>query len=227
MRLVFLHDTIIKANELQSLQNDFAKFYTTHTKIVPEFVNIPFNYKNYATYNDNGVERPTDHFFRSNCKMVHDKYGDSVDHVVFLVHENNFKSDPPGPGGIWGTNYSNIYSGYQVQYCRFDRDNMANSFGTLYHEVHHSHDAMIKTYLAVDIAPLVGVSDWDRDITHGKSEKWSYIRHKENIEALKAIGPLLKTAYTKRRNAYKLSLLETVLILARRLLNMKISKPTP
>jgi hypothetical protein len=140
-------------------------------------------------------------------------------------------SDPPGPNnGIWGTNYSNIYHGYQVHYARYDRDNMANALGTLYHETMHSFDTVILTELGVNIAQMIGVSNWDKDIIHGKHPSYSYIRYKENLDALTYIAPYLKKAYAQRKARFDkhvglmktvIQLLQTLVVLYRQQLNRK------
>ena len=227
MRLVILKDTRITNSQFLELQEQFSSLYRENTKITPTFYIENFDFSDYPTFVDNdGDYRPTNQFLQSTCSEVHKRYGKwGTDHIVLLIHEDNWKSDPLGDKGkgIWGTNYSNIFFGYQVQYCRFDKDNIANSLGVLYHEVHHSHDALIYAMLGIDVVPMLKVGSWDRDITHGNREPWKYIRHRENTASIEYIAPYLKLAYAKRKSIHdrKVSLMERVVILARQFIRKK------
>ena len=107
---------------------------------------------------------------------------------------------------------------------------MANSLGTLYHEVLHSADALIKTYTGVNVAKVLGVSNWDRDVVHGKGAGYDYIRHNENQSALQYISPWLVESYQKRDKIYQekigkmrtiVTILTQVVALLRQIFNKK------
>lgn len=218
MRLVILKDIAISSVQFNKLRNQFTDLYHTHTGITPTFFVEDFEYKNIPTIIDNdGDVMPSLDWRKDTIAQVHKRYGDfGTDHVVLLVHRNNWVFK-----GIWGTNWSNVYHGYHVQLCRFDDKNAANALGTLYHEVHHSHDALIKATLGIDVNPIVEVSSWDRAITHGGQAPWKYIRWKENTDSLRAIAPLLKQSYDKRKQLHDdvvKSLLKQVVSLAERYL---------
>lgn len=226
MRAVILKDRDIPQDQLDQVLTDFTDFINEHTELTPRFFIEETNYNFYATYIDSdGDIRPTHTYLKAKTDEVFNKYGRyGTDHVFLLIHEDNWLSDTETTKGIWGTNYSNIYHGYQVHYCRWDRDNIANSFGTMYHEMHHSFDALIGGMLDQDVNKLINVSNWDRDITHGgKNPPWQYIRYRENTEALKFIAPLLKDAYQKRRDLYYLpvTLLDRAIVLLQQLLYRK------
>ena len=200
--------------------------------IKPVYYHHVRDYSNYPTYIDSdGDIRPTNSFLVNETDWVFNRYGKwGTDHVFILIHEDNWRSDPAGKKGIWGTNYSNIYHGYQVHYCRYDRDNIANSLGTFYHELMHSLDALIATETGVNIAPLIPVENWDRSVVHGQNYKFRYIRHKENIEVVDKIKPYLLTSYKNRANRHKeyvglmvdvVQLLQTMVVLLRQQLNRK------
>lgn len=219
MKILFIADR--KIDKLPNLKAMFSNWMKQNAEIEPTFFNETRDLSDYPTRVDSsGTVRPTDAWLRSIGKDVHNRYsGEGTDHIVILIHEDNWKS-----GRIWGTNWSNVYSGYQVHYCRWDRDNIANSFGTLWHEFHHSIDALCKTYEGVDVASLLDVHDWDADITHGGSSSFDYIRYKENAASLIATAPYLRRAYAKRDAIYQqkvgtmkkqIALLEQIIILLR------------
>ena len=231
MRILIIKDQRIDDAELNAVLSQFSKIYENNANIKPEFYIESKDYFYYPTYIDSdGDERPTDSWLKAVTTEVKSRYRSyGVDHVVILVHEDNWKSDPAGPDGIWGTNYSNIYHGYQVHYCRWDRDNQANSLGTLHHEVHHSLDALVKVYTGININNVLNVGSFDRDVTHGGSHKWHYIRHKENQASIALIAPYLRTAYKKRKEIHnkEISQLETIVSLLRKvvlLLKQKLNK---
>lgn len=240
MRILTIYDTKITSEQLNLLHDQFAEFMQEHAEITPTFKVLPYDYSDYPTYTDSdGDERPTAEFLNSLKDEAQSRYRDTVDHVVVLVHEDNWKSDPPGPGnGIWGTNYSFVYGNYQLHYCRYDRDNFANSFGTFWHEICHSFDAFIKTYTGFDIRTLFpGMTSWDRDMTHGGCCGHEYIGRRsgrENTRSLTAIAPYLRDAYTERHKladkeiALFISLIKQLVVLYRALLNAKngVSKQT-
>jgi len=227
MKILFLKDKKITEEELNELERQFTDLYYEHTGISPLFFVEERDYTDYPTVTDaDGDKKLTNLYMKEACADVYKRYsGEGTDHVVFLIHEDNWKLT-----GIWGINYSNLYNGYQVEVCRFDRDNMANSLGTLYHEIHHSHDALIKTYLGVNINPILNVTNYDGEITHGKNPNWDYIRWKENTKSLEIMAPYLRRAYDMRHQAYQKkvgmfktikNLAQQVIFLSRRLLFKK------
>lgn len=229
MRILYLHDTKINRREMQQVQGEFNAFVKEHAGIDVVSHDRAYDYTDYPTYTDSdGDQRPTPTFLHSLKDIAHKSYRDTVDHIVVWVHEDNWKSDPAGPGGIWGTNYSFIYGSYQVHYCRYDRDNTANTFGTLWHEISHAFDAFIKTYANFDIVTLFpGMTNWDRDMTHGGCCGHDYIRWRHNADALEVIAPKLREAYAERHKiadkemALFVSLLKQLVVLLRMLLNKK------
>jgi len=165
------------------------------------------------------------------CAAIYRRWAEEIDEVVFLVHSDNWNLN-----GVWGWNMSAVYSGYGVQQVRFaqvathtDARNVNNSAGTLYHELHHDHDAFIFNYTGKRIEPLAGVADWDKDVTHGGAVGWDYIRLVEdNPTSLQLIGPLLKEAIKKRRSIFDrkvgtmrqiIQILERVVVLQRELIS--------
>ena len=156
------------------------------------------NYKNIT-----GAHKPTFDslpygFVKGKIDAIHKKNANRYDHIIFLVHKDNWVFQEKR---VWGENFSYYFYEYQVELCRWDT-NEANSVGTLYHEITHSHDALIEVELGVSIETVVGVSDWDKDVTHGGAPEWEYIRYKQNQDAIKLIIPLLKQAYEARKVRY-------------------------
>ena len=87
-------------------------------------------------------------YVKERIKAVHDRDPNRYDHIIFFVHEDNWIFQEKR---VWGENFSHHFYDYHVQLCRWDKDNEANSIGTLYHEITHSHDSLIERELDVDI----------------------------------------------------------------------------
>ena len=246
MRLTILKDKKITDDQLDRLRSDFMSMFP----IRPTFFEHERDFSYYPTYPDSdGDLRPTNQFLVDETDFVHSKYGLwGTDHVFIFIHEDNWRSSGKNSltprikeellkehgyikdKGIWGTNYSNIYHGYQVHYCRYDKDNPANALGTFYHEVMHSFDALIKTETGTNIAPLIPVADWDRSVVHGQDSRYEYIRYKENIEVVDYIKPYLLKSYANRKARFDeqvglmtnvVQLLQTLVVLLRQQLNRK------
>jgi len=200
MRHVLLLDNKITQKEFLAWKKEDVAFWKKYTNITPTYEVIRQDYSDYPTYvdSDNDI-RPTEAYLQSLTDQVVSKYGDyGTDFILVAIHETNWKSDTDFTKGIWGTNYSYLFGKQCLDYCRWDKDNSANTFGTMYHERHHSFDAIIKQETGVRIEPILDVENYDREITHGKGEGWSYIRHKENTDSLVTIAPHLRSAFAIR-----------------------------
>jgi len=205
MRHAVLLDTKVSLASYNKWVKDDKAFWEEFLGMTPEYTLIRTDYSTYPTYIDNtGDIRPTDNYLKSLNDQVVAKLGEfGVDFVMVMIHEDNWLSDTEETKGIWGTNYSYIYGKQCLDYCRWDRDNSANTFGTAYHERTHSFDAVCKQEIGVDVNKIVGVTNWDREVTHGKSFKYDYIRHKENTGAIKMIAPHLRKAFSKREQLHQ------------------------
>lgn len=210
MRCLIFKDNKIKESEYQQLLKEYTAFLEQFG-ISPTFWTIEKDYTDYPTILDtdgDDVLRPN--FLQDLANEVTAKYGDyGTDNVVTLIHEDNWKSGKTATRkGIWGTNYSYKYGKYHIQYCRFDEGNIANSFGTLNHEIDHTFDALVQVEIGVNLNPILAVQNYDKYTTHGGKPDdeihayHGYIRYKENEEKLKVIAPYLIAAYKKRQEKY-------------------------
>ena len=209
MRFLVLKDNKIKADEWKKLATEFTDFVKSNTGLVPDFTIEERDYSSVPTVSDSdGDLKPSTTYLKALTKTVHDKYGDyGVDSVVMLLHRDNWVFT-----GIWGSNFSNQYYQYHVHLCRFDNRNVANSLGTLYHEWMHSLDVLIKTHTGVDINSYFKTTkcyvDFDATVVHGnkfagcKETPYTYIKWKDNVDALKMITPDLKKAYQVRKDLF-------------------------
>lgn len=206
MRTIIYRDKKIKETEYRKLLDEYTAFLEQFG-LKPTFWTVEKDYTDYPTILDtdgDDVLRPN--FLQDIAKDVTTKYGEyGTDNVITLIHEDNWKSGKTANRrGIWGTNYSYKYGKYHIQYCRFAKGNIANSFGTINHEIDHTFDALVKVEIGLDINPILGVTDYDKYTTHGGKPGdearayHGYIRHKENEEKLKVIAPYLIAAYEKR-----------------------------
>lgn len=230
MRHVVLKDK--KIESLKVWQKEDIAFWKEQLGIVPTYEVIDVDFSDYPTYVDeDGDIRPTQAYLQSLTDLVVKKVGQfGCDFIIMLVHEDHWKSDttPDIKGdGIWGTNYSYTFGKQCLEYCRWDKDNPANTFGTAYHERHHSFDALIKVETGVNIEPILGVTGYDKSITHGGAKPWKYIRHKENLDSLRLMKPYLIQAFEKRRERHEEDLMgmqRTIIKLATQVLYLLRAK---
>lgn len=219
MNILILKDKKIGNAEVGSVISEVSHIYEERCDIIPtvhyenmDYSELPFE----VYYSDNfGISKA---YIKRKAKDIYKRWAEEIDLVIFLVHENNWKA-----GRIWGWNLSNIYSGYEVEQCRWDKDKAANSVGTMYHEIMHSHDSFIYRYLGIWVHPLLRVGSWDVDIVHGRSPSYEYIRHKENQDALQYIAPFLRQAFAKRRKIFEkhVSVLRQILNKAEQVLELQ------
>jgi len=197
MRTLVKLDLKIDKDEALALLDDYADFIKEHTGIECEFYVERKDFSQVPTSPDSdGDLKPTRAYMKALEKEVHDRYRDyGTDNIIMWVHEDNFLFR-----GIWGSNFSYFYHKYSTQLCRWDKDNSANTFGTLYHEQMHSFDRLVLEELKIDVNKLFGY-DWDAGAVHGAGD-WDYIGRRtgrENTEALKQIAPYVMSALKKRR----------------------------
>ena len=197
MRTLIQLDLKIDKDEALALLDDYADFIKEHTGIECEFYVERKDFSQVPTSPDSdGDLKPTRAYMKALEKEVHDRYRDyGTDNIIMWVHEDNFLFR-----GIWGSNFSYFYHKYSTQLCRWDKDNSANTFGTLYHEQMHSFDRLVLEELKIDVNKLFGY-DWDAGAVHGAGD-WDYIGRRtgrENTEALKQIAPYVMAALKKRK----------------------------
>ena len=200
MRTLIKLDLKIDKDEALALLDDYADFIKEHTGIECEFYVERKDFSQVPTSPDSdGDLKPTRAYLKALEKEVHTRYRDyGVDNIIMWVHEENFLFS-----GIWGSNFSYYFNKYSTQLCRWDKDNSANTFGTLYHEQMHSFDRLVLEELQIDVNKLFGY-DWDAGAVHGAG-KWDYIGRRtgrENTEALKQIAPYVMSALKKRKEKH-------------------------
>jgi hypothetical protein len=218
MRHIILKDKKIQGEELAQWMKEDVVFWEKNVGVTPTYEVIEQDYTDYPTYVDqDGDIRPTHTYLKSLNDLAVKKYGEfGFDFLMVMVHEDNWKSDTDHTKGIWGTNYSYVFGKQCLDYCRWDRDRLANTFGTAYHERHHSFDAIVKVETGVDVQPLLNVAKYDHEITHGNNPRWKYIRYKENLDSLSIMAPHLVKAFAKRKERHKevMGMMETIINLA-------------
>ena len=200
MRTLVKLDLKIDKDEALALLDDYADFIKEHTGIECEFYVERKDFSQVPTHvESDGDIKPTPAYRTALMKDVHNRYRDyGTDNVVMWVHEDNFLYK-----GIWGQNWSYIYHKFSLQLCRWDKDNSANTFGTLYHEQMHSFDRLVLEELNIDVNKLFGY-DWDAGAVHGAGD-WDYIGRgtgRENVPALKQIAPYVVSALAKRKGKH-------------------------
>jgi hypothetical protein len=246
MRNIVFKDIKIPQVDYDQLLKDYSSFITKQTGIKPIFYTHDYDYTDYPTDVDvdgDDVPRPT--MLQDIADDVDEKYGEwGGDNIIVLIHEDNWKSGATATRpGISGTNYSYRYNNYHLQYVRWWKrtgksvaQELVNTFGTLNHEIDHSLDALIKQELGININPVLGVVDYDKNTTHGQPEAYhAYIRYQENAAKLKVLAPYLVAAYKKRQDRHTeavrgmqftiIGLLEKLVYLYKAKLNQKNGNP--
>lgn len=205
MRTVVIKDTKIPKDELLAMLDSYSEFIEKNTGIVPVFWVEQRDFSQVPTVvESDGDMKPTTAYMQRLCDDVHRRYGnDGTDNVTMLVHEDNFLYK-----GIWGQNWSYLFHTYSFQLCRWDKDNVANSFGTMNHELMHSFDAVVLKETGFDLNILGLAPSYDKYIVHGgrpdkeNTTEWKYVRYQENTRALKTIAPYLARAYKARKDRH-------------------------
>lgn len=216
MRILIKKDKRISSGELALLTGNYTRFIEKHTGIKPVFYVEEQSYEKTPKDGDR-IEKS---FLKEMTDDIYERYNEfGVDHVIVLVHYDNWVFP-----GIWGTNWSNVFHSYHVSLCRWDQK-QANSFGTLYHEMLHSFDALIYTMIGVDVSKEMGI-DWDKFIVHGGrpdkegTTRWEWVNYKQNTEALEYVAPWLRDSYEKRRSLHEehISLYKKLISIAQKLI---------
>lgn len=162
-----------------------------------DYSDIKWSVYNANTGKDEGPDYGIDKgYIKDHAQDIWERHRWDVDLVMFLVHDDSWNDSGDG---IWGWNLANAHKGYEIEQVRWDPKNSANTVGTIYHEIAHSHDSFIYRNLGVWIEGIVGVSDWDRDMVHGNGHQFDYIQYNENLEAIKKISTYLNQSSLKRR----------------------------
>lgn len=200
MRTLVLKDHAIDKDECLALLDEFSEFFEQHTGIKPEWYVEGYDFSRVPTVPDSdGDLKPTAQYRKDIETEVHKRYGDyGVDNIIMLVHEKHFTFS-----GIWGSNWSYNFYKYSFQLCRWDKDNSANTFGTLYHELMHSFDTLVRKEVGGDPLNQILETDWDA-MVHGASP-YKYIGRrtgKENTDALELAAPYLIDAFQTRKEKH-------------------------
>jgi hypothetical protein len=206
MRNVIVLDKKISNTAFEAWKKEDIAFWEKYLGITPSYAVMRYDFSTYPTFVDSdGDIRPTNAYLQSVNDLVTGIHGQfDVDFILVAIHQDNWRSDPDGPNnGIWGTNYSYVFGKQTLQYCRWGTDK-EKTFGTIYHERHHSFDAMIHQELGLRVEPILGVAvgKYDYCVTHGKCPPWEYIRRKENTASLTKMKPLLLKMFAERRRKY-------------------------
>ena len=227
MRTLIQLDLKIDKDECLALLDDYADFIKEHTGIECEFYVERKDFSQVPTHvESDGDIKPTPAFRTALMKDVHNRYRDyGTDNVVMWVHEDNFLYK-----GIWGQNWSYIYHKFSLQLCRWDKDNKANTFGTLYHEQMHSFDRLVLEELGIDMDkfwqtevdekgnPIKGTLKFNGKMSNkkkfvGYDSVWVHGNHpdadyigrrtgRENTKALQQIAPYVLSALKKRKEKH-------------------------
>jgi len=224
--LVLLDKTAHKLNFGQ-VTREVGEIYKKNCDIDIKWFIEDFDYTSYPIQQYwGGYYGMNQNWLREQCATIYKRYAEEIDCVVFAPTSTNWtldREDIVGANKVWGWNMSALFSGYGVQQIRVAQlsnastaNNIANTLGTLYHEVHHDADTFVFNYTGEVVETMANVQSWDNGITHGGEAPWQYIRHKENQRSLELIAPALKKAIANRRALFeeKVGAMQTIIQLA-------------
>lgn len=236
MRYVIYKDKKIPAADYDAHLKKLGAFWKRWLGITPDFWVVETDFSNYEfELDEDGDVRPAKNFLSTILFEVAQKYEkDGTDYVRIHIHEDNWQSSGPlfdtirainglpKKKGIWGTAWAYYMQPYLMTYCRWDRDNIYNSFNTAYHEDLHPWDSLVKVELGIDLHDIVqswlrrNYADdkaviayldtkgfnWDRDMVHGGlDEVFDYIGRAgagSNEVVLPIVAPYVRAAFEKR-----------------------------
>jgi hypothetical protein len=210
--ILLLVDNKIRQDQLDQTKKEVGAIYKNNTGVTVKWHEERRDFTSYPKeVYWGGYEGLQTSYISQVTKEINSRWHEEIDCVVFFIHRDHWNLN-----GVWGWNHSATFSGYGVQQCRFDSRNVANSIGTLWHEMHHDLDTFCFTYTGQRVETFVDVPNWDNSITHGEHPAWSYIRHKENQDSLKRIAPLFVAALEKRRALFtkRIGLMQEIIRLA-------------
>ena len=219
MRILFLKDKDINATHFNQVVREFKKLYKDNAFLDVEdhteewtMSSIPYQeyYGGYWGINQVWMRKITelvDTYDIRSKNPVRKKF----DHIVFCIHDKNFKPAHIQNRGVWGWNMGWGIRGYEVQQVRFDPKSTVNSLATLYHEVHHSHKWFPLRTTGFDVEWAVKldlrIPHWGNEVTHGEHPKWEYIGRRtgtENLESVQIIKGILQQAYKRRKDNFEI-----------------------
>ena len=199
MNILVIHDRKIAVKDLQGVCLSVSSIFEENTSTSPtfHFEVMDFSHLEFEPYRPQslGIKKA---WLKKVSEDVRRRWSEEIDLVIFEVHEDHWRMESK----VWGWNISEVFGGYEIQQCRWDKKNYANSVGTMYHEIMHAMDSFIYRYTGIMIEKLVDVRDWDRAVVHGKEPGWDYIRYKHNSRALRSISPALEQAVAARRSVF-------------------------
>lgn len=219
MKITAYIDNLIPEDELQEV---IKKFNDLYAPLHPEWELIRRDMSNlqWETHPLGGLT-----LNKSYLKRL---AGSGTHTLWWIAHEHYL----PAKNNSWGWNFSTIIPGKHIHLARFDTDRawresrIINTFGTLVHEVAHSHDSQVYNKLGINIERELGMApgEYDDRFVHGKSIRYQYIGRDEDINAdtiKEKIMPLLVRAYEVE---IKISLLQKALAIVRQIITIKTKK---
>lgn len=135
---------------------------------------------------------------------IYTSHGSSVDFVQFLFKPKNWKNRTRG------THYGIPRSTYEIGAIKY-RKKWEDTGG---HELMHAFDDFVFTYLGHWLDGVVGVTDFDKDVVHGRSAKY---KEYEYDEPYAIIRPYVIEAARKRKEMNKESYSSKLGVLVRSL----------
>lgn len=224
--ILLLCDNKIREDQLAQVKKEVGAIYKNNTGLSVKWHE---EWRDFSSYPKEvywgGYEGLKTSYITQVTKEINSRWHEEIDCVVFFIHRDHWDLN-----GVWGWNHSATFSGYGVQQCRFDNRNVANSIGTLYHEMMHDLDTFIYTYTGKHINTLIGESSWDNFAVHGGRDTgeegkngWKYIRYNENQHALKTIANVFVESVNKRRDLFtkRIGLMQEIIRLAEQVLALQ------
>ncbi|MDQ0316393.1 hypothetical protein [Amorphus orientalis] len=139
------------------------------------------------------------------CRDTYGRRAEAVDAVQFFIEPEDWQTVRRT---TVGRQYHKVYSSYLTAIVKRYRH-----YGRVAeHELTHMLDDIVRIYLGISLARIVGVDDWDEDVVHGRDTRFEEYEYDRAFEEVKLY---VSAAIQKRKRLSKLTLTDRALVYVR------------
>lgn len=145
------------------------------------------------------------------AQAIYKQYQEKTDGIIVFIEPEEWEAR-----GLRGRHYVTAYAGYRFAFVKHDRKYAR----TANHELMHMLNDLVFITLGIQLAAIVGVTDWDEDVVHGRSPRFTRYEHDA---AYDMVYEYVKKAAEKRRRVWMMGVLEKLAIVIRSI-SIQLSK---
>ena len=138
--------------------------------------------------------------------VIYKQFKEKTDAIIVFIDEDEWEAR-----GLRGRHYVKAYAGYRFAFVKYDRFYAR----TADHEMMHMLNDLVFIVLGIRLETVIGVADWDEDVVHGRSPRFTRYEHDT---AYQIVYPHVKKAAETRRRIWAVGALQAILIQLRALL---------